>query len=279
MKKIALASVAIVASLGTTIAADLPIKKSVPAAIPTFSWSGIYAGINIGYGFGNNSVEQGSMVENNGVFIAKWSKNQNLAGVIGGGQVGYNLQINQWLVFGGEADIQASDMNSKRWYQTTGIGYPGDRLSINSTNALDWFGTLRGRVGVVLPNYSNVLLYGTGGLAYGYVNNTVGIADIWWYNGQARGYSGSGTYGNTNLGWTAGGGAEWSPSALTAWSVKFEYLYTNLGLANQTIYSSYSFDTGYSFIANHNTQMQFSTIKAGLNWHFNPFVGEPIVAK
>ena len=266
---------------GSAFAADLPSRKEPVAVQPAFTWSGLYAGINVGYGFGNNAVEQGSMVENNGVFLASWNNNQSPTGVVGGGQIGYNYQVNPWLVIGGEADIQAADMNSQRSYLTTGIGYPGDRIFINSSNSIDWFGTARGRLGVAIPGYSNFLVYGTGGFAYGYVNNTVGLADVWSSNGVGSGFSGSSTYGNTKVGWTGGGGVEWSPATFPAWSAKVEYLYTNLGPANQNIYSNYSagYDTGYSFIANHSIQTQFHSIRAGLNWHFNPFYSSPVVAK
>ena len=80
---------------------------------------------------------------------------------------------------------------------------------------LDWFGTARGRVGF-LPA-ERLLLYATGGLAYG-------------------GFSGSsmrpatvdiGTWSRCRAGWTVGAGAE---AALGSnWSVKFEYLYMDLG--------------------------------------------------
>ena len=282
MKKILLSTISLVTVVATSaFSADLPSRKEQVTPPPAFTWTGLYAGINVGYGFGNNAIEQGSMVESNGVFLAAWNQNQSPTGVVGGGQIGYNYQLTQWLVLGAEADIQASDMNSQRSYITTGIGYPGDRIFINSSNSIDWYGTARGRVGIAVPNYSNILVYGTGGFAYGYVNNTVGLADVWSFNGVGSGFSGSSTYGNTKVGWTGGGGIEWSPATFPAWSAKVEYLYTNLGSTNQAVYSNYSagYDVGYSFLANHNTQTQFHSIRAGLNWHFNPFYSTPVVAK
>ena len=282
MKKLILSTISF-AALGASsaLAADLPSIKSAPIAAPAFSWSGLYAGVNVGYGFGNNALERGSMSEfPDGDLIGQWSQNQNPTGVVGGGQIGYNYQVNSWFVIGGEADIQASDMNSSRSYFTTGIAFPTDRIFINSANSIDWFGTARGRIGMTMPSYSNFLISGSGGFAYGYVNNTVGIGDIWG-NQSGSGYSGSGTYGDTKLGWAAGGGVEWSPQTFPSWSAKVEYLYTNLGSANQSVWSNYAVGNaaGYSFVANQSTPTQFQTIRAGLNWHFNPFVGEPIVAK
>ena len=240
----------------SAIAADLPSRKATIALPPSFAWSGLYAGINVGYGFGNNALERGSMSEfPDGDFLGQWSQNQNPTGVIGGGQIGYNYQVNPWLVMGGEADIQASDMNSTRSYFTTGIAFPTDRIFINSANLIDWFGTARGRIGLTMPSYSNILVYGTGGFAYGYVNNTVGVGNIWG-NQPGSGYSGSGTYGDTKLGWAAGGGIEWSPQTFPSWSAKVEYLYTNLGSVNQSVWSNYAVGNaaGYSFVADQSTQ-------------------------
>lgn len=283
MKKVLLTAVSLTALAGSAFAADLPSIKSAPVApVPIHTWSGLYAGLNVGYGFGNNALEQGSMVEYpNGKYLGFWNKNQSPTGVVGGGQIGYNYQVNPWLVVGGEADIQASDMNSSRSYYTTGVAYSIDRIFINTANSIDWFGTARGRIGVTVPSYSNIFVYGTGGFAYGYVNNTVGIADIWSNSSGSSGFSGSSTYGDTKLGWTAGGGLEWSPSSFPAWSAKVEYLYLNLGSLSQNINTTYQTGqaTCCAFVATQTTPTQFQTVRVGLNWHFNPFVGTPIAAK
>jgi len=91
-----------------------------------------------------------------------------------------------------------------------------------------------------VPGYSNFLVYGTGGFAYGYVNNTVGIATTLTTVNPVAGISGTSTSGNTQVGWTAGGGVEWSPQTFPAWSAKVEYLYTDLGSTNQAIYAVYA---------------------------------------
>ncbi len=133
-----------------------------------------------------------------------------------------------WLVLGVEADIQATDAVS---HSRTAIGLvdgAGAHLqTMNSTKNVDWFGTVRGRVGFTLPSMPNLMVYGTGGFAYGQVINNVGFAD----NFLTQGISsvGHGYYDNTKTGWAAGGGVEWSPSSFPAWSLKAEYLYVDLG--------------------------------------------------
>jgi len=200
------------------------------------------------------------------------------SGVVGGGQIGYNYQITPMFVAGIEADIQAADMGSTVKYATANLSGNG-YTAINNAKNVDWFGTARARIGVVVPGYSNFLVYGTGGFAYGYVNNTVGVGTTLTTINPVAGVSGSSTSGNTQVGWTAGGGIEWSPQTFPAWSAKIEYLYTDLGSTNQAIYATYAAPGQGSFGGNHQSPTQFNVVRAGLNWHFNPFVGEPIVAK
>jgi len=121
----AAASVALALVAGSAFAADLPRarKPRLRPAAASFSWNGLYGGINIGYGFGDGSQEYGGLAY---IFLASWSRSpgyfavpgrirpgrtSNLNGVLGGGQVGYNWQFSPWLVFGIETDIQASDVH------------------------------------------------------------------------------------------------------------------------------------------------------------------------
>jgi len=303
----AAAGLALALISGSAFAADLPTRKAPPVAVPSaYNWGGLYGGINVGYGFANGSTSTGSLagtysntVNNPNItgatagsttpISAIWNNSAiSPSGVIGGGQIGYNYQMTPMFVVGIEADIQASDMGSTVAYMTPSLQPAGGFTGINNAKNIDWFGTARARIGFVVPGYSNFLVYGTGGFAYGYVNNTVGlfstipgsVVDI---QGPvafpASGVSGTSTSGNTQVGWTAGGGVEWSPQTFPAWSAKVEYLYTDLGSTNQAIYGTYAAPGQGVFAANHQSPTQFNTVRAGLNWHFNPFVGEPIVAK
>jgi outer membrane immunogenic protein len=182
-KKILAISVMAIATAGTAAAADLPRGSSpypyYPA--PVYNWNGFYAGLNIGYEWGK--------VTNSGF---------NPSGVAGGGQLGYNWQIGQFVV-GGETDIQASAADD------TFAAYKFSN---------PWFGTLRGRAGFAI---NNVLLYATAGLAYGGLKAEFGSADE----------------SKTLVGWTAGLGLEYgfTPN----WSAKVEYLYMDLGSSTYTI--------------------------------------------
>jgi outer membrane immunogenic protein len=65
-------------------------------------------------------------------------------------------------------------------------------------------------------------------------------------------------------GWTAGGGFEWM--FIPKWSAKIEYLYSDLGASPNS-------NVGWSWT--NNAQYRFSTVRAGVNWHFNLFVPRP----
>ena len=269
-------------------AADLPSYKAPPPPLPpVFTWTGLYGGVNIGYAFGDSARETGGLAYLTGLVPAgqaaripvaplgsAWSAGQDLRGVVGGGQIGYNYQFNPWLVLGAEADIQAADIGSHSNAVVGLVDAAGPHIqSINSTKKVDWFGTVRGRVGLTLPSMPNLMVYGTGGFAYGQVVHNVGFAD----NFLAAGVNsvGHGYYDNTKVGWAAGGGVEWSPSMFPAWSLKAEYLYVDLGTTNANsvpLNALPGVTAGVPvFAATQSSPTRFHTVRAGVNWHFDPF--------
>ena len=270
------------------------MRKAPPEFIPppAFSWTGLYGGINIGYGFGTGGLRKpaDSAISGTGGLQtlplgSAWSVPQNLNGVLGGGQVGYNYQISPWLVLGVETDVQAADVHSTVNNAIGVVDGTGSHLqSMNSTKSVDWFGTVRGRVGLTLPTIPNLMVYGTGGFAYGQVVHNASFADNF-TNPAAAGF-GSGAVGHgysdeTRVGWAAGAGVEWSPSQFPAWSLKAEYLYVDLGSTNA---NSVPLNGGVPaaiglaapvFAATQNSPTRFQTVRAGLNWHFDPFAPTP----
>jgi outer membrane immunogenic protein len=304
-----LAGVSLALLAGSALAADLPSRKAPPPAFvpppPAFSWTGLYGGVNIGYGFGaSSSIMGGELIAQRPVYGlgggpldipgGAWNVPVNLSGVIGGGQVGYNYQWNPYLVVGLETDVQAADLRAN---QTAAVGYASGWSNsgilgyMNSNQYVDWFGTVRGRLGLTLPSMPNLMIFGTGGFAYGSVesahrytryDNALGLAS------QA-----SATTTSTNVGWTAGGGVEWTPMSFPSWSIKAEYLYTDLGPVNQNGAGYYSGSTfaandaslasglnGTTVLAtNSQASLRFHTARVGLNWHFNPFAAvSPLLA-
>ena len=139
MKRIVLAA-ALALSAGSALAADLPAPPPpprapaayVPVAAPLYNWSGIYVGINGGYGFGSSSWDFSPVTG----FPAS-TGNFDINGPLVGGTVGVNFQTGQF-VFGVEADGDWSDIKG-----SAGVCNP---FICQTSN--EWLATIRGRVGV-----------------------------------------------------------------------------------------------------------------------------------
>lgn len=207
----------------TAFAADLPSRKQPPVApvayAPVFAWTGAYVGLNAGYGFGK-ITKSGSYFD-------------DPKGFVGGGQAGYNYQLQNGLVLGIETDIQWADLRSK--VNATGLARG---LTSGSKNGVEWFGTLRPRVGFAVDR---ALFYGTAGLAYG---------------SQKLNVPGFGSGSSTNVGWTAGAGVEYAfTNNITG---KVEALYVNLNDHNYVATTRVSTKSG----------SEFGVVRAGLNYKF-----------
>ena len=250
-----------VALVSSAFAADIytPAGPAYAAVALPPSWGGFYAGINGGYG-GNSGLPFREDVFFPTLPLGAVNPfstivgTDTIAGGFGGGQLGYNFQFASW-VFGVEADIQGSGIrgsganaifNDSVAPTITPIspvcqanamnqaGVAGGVCAGRNDLEVDWFGTVRGRLGYA---FGNTLLYGTGGFAAGGVKATSLYTDNNIFNiGGPIGGVGAATNhlqvarvsnSATNTGWTAGAGIEvkLSPS----WSLKGEYQFINLG--------------------------------------------------
>jgi len=239
-----LATTAAIALTSTAVhAADMPMKAFMPPPpAPAPTWTGFYLGLNGGFGGDRNQYPFT-------VGGVAGTSSLNSSGFFGGGQVGYNWQFAPAWVAGVEADIDDADIQGLA--QTT---VPGASASIGTR--LDWFGTVRGRVGYLVT--PNVLFYGTGGWAYGHVTSSASATAAGLGTGASVGSTQSG-------GWTAGAGLEYAlnPSI----SFKTEYLFVNLG--STTLSSGVA--AGVPFSLSEKTTVH--TVKAGLNFKFNSWGG------
>jgi outer membrane immunogenic protein len=239
MKEI-LAGAAFLGSAVSAQAADLPVKApyyKAPAIEAVYDWTGFYTGVNAGVGLGRNRSQQDF-----GNHSTQSLYLQPLGG-IGGAQVGYNWQANSFLgpvVFGLEADFQGADMTDDR---TDLSGF------LQFSQKLDWFGTVRGRVGLV---NGPILTYVTGGYAIGSVKTSLfEIGDPFAFN-------------SNRSGWTWGSGVE---AAIGGnWTAKIEYLYLDLGSR------TYIFDIRPYNFGGTNIWQRLETheniFRVGLNYHF-----------
>jgi outer membrane immunogenic protein len=200
--------------LGTAVgasAADLaprPYTKAPPMVAAIYDWTGFYVGVNAGGGVGRTRTQQ------NIPGVATDTVFQQPTGALGGVQVGYNWQTNAGflgpVLFGVEADIQGADLRDS-FTRTLGLG----GLTAAYDQRIDWFGTVRGRIGLVT---GSTVGYVTGGYAYGGGRSTVTET----LGGATGAFS-----TNVRSGYTLGSGVE---AALGGnWTAKIEYLYVDLG--------------------------------------------------
>jgi|HubBroStandDraft_6_1064221.scaffolds.fasta_scaffold403508_2 outer membrane immunogenic protein len=218
MRRSAIASVLAIGlyiGLGTVAFAAKPHKPLPPPPPPAWSWTGFYVGANVGYGWGSSNVNESFFNATTGAFVGSDSGTVHPNGVIGGGQAGYNWQNGNW-VWGLEADIQASGQQGTVTLVCPVCSASGNPVVTSLTEKLEWFGTVRPRLGwTVTPE---TMIYATGGLAYGELNDSGTISD----SVATGGFDLS----KTSVGWSAGGGVE---GHLTGnWTWKVEYLFLTL---------------------------------------------------
>jgi hypothetical protein len=141
--------------------------------------------VNFGVSFGHVKTDTAPVTVVRGVGPAPFttpgvSDISYPSGFIGGAQIGYNWQYSPLIVVGLEADFQgALERESNTLASSFGgtasggnVPPPGFPVSGSTAGAyqtiIDWFGTVRGRIGYVWGD-GGVMTYVTGGLAYGEV--------------------------------------------------------------------------------------------------------------
>jgi outer membrane immunogenic protein len=214
MKKIILAIV--VAGIGSTaaLAADLGAQtytKAAPDVASTFTWSGFYIGGDAGYAFSGSS----SGVSTNSAGLLPVSYDANLKGGLGGGFVGYNYQMQQFVI-GVEADWQAASLSG-----TSDPGFVANRAGVvfgplvESSKVKD-YGSLRGRLGVA---FDRLFVFGTAGWAWGNFSTTYRNEGVPFFTNDHR----------TTDGWSVGAGLEYA--FVSNFVGRIEYRHTDLGKA------------------------------------------------
>jgi outer membrane immunogenic protein len=272
----AAAAAIVVAGAFAAQAADLPTKKAPVAPIyvpPPFTWTGFYVGVNAGAIFSQSNSNATLWTSGFPVLSNNFNggKLGGGTGFLGGGQAGYNWQTGSF-VLGVETDFDGSTLSKN----TNGISptlsgltgsfapWNGDYVLTNGSAKLSWLGTTRARVGFVATPDNRLMVYGTGGVAYGGGSAHLAIYDannnVAWYGSKS----------NTRVGWTIGGGVEYAITNNV--TIKGEYLYYNLGSTNS--YAAPSILTplanaslGNSF-ATAKVTYQGSIVRAGVNYKF-----------
>jgi outer membrane immunogenic protein len=263
MKRMLIGIAALTSLLATSaFAADLPVRTYTKAPVyvePIYNWTGFYVGGNLGYSWGRSS-DTSTLTTATGTVLLATADKTNLNGVVGGGQIGYNWQMQSWL-WGLEADIQGTGEKGTREFSFSQT-ICGAACFIATTpfalaQKIDWFGTVRGRAGVLVT--PKVLLYGTGGLAYGEVKSSEAIGVV------PALFSTS----TTKVGWTVGAGIEGAIGG--NWTARLEYLYVNLGTAS----GSFTLPLPSTNIISYSSKITDNILRVGINYRFDG----PVVAK
>jgi outer membrane immunogenic protein len=193
------------------------------------TWTGAYVGIVAGRAWGESRFDDGLT-----------SNPFDIDGHTIGGTAGYNLHIQRGLVAGIEADLSYSSISGK--FGPGNLGQPNGNSWDCYTGAcvtdVNWFGTLRGRLGFAADRF---LVYATGGLALGGVDSKIRNDADW-------------VTGGINLGWTAGGGIE--VAFAPGWSAKIEYLHVDLGWTQRN-----------STYAQLKSDAEIDIVRLGVNYH------------
>jgi opacity protein-like surface antigen len=244
---------------------EVPVAVSGPDSVRDRSWSGGYAGIVVGaiwqqsnpyLGCDDFTVTTGFCSSAVSAGIPGNAYTTKRAGVMGGGQIGYNFQFGN-IVAGAEADIAYTDINATSRYDQTFV-FPcctivRPSLAHQELNSLS---TVRGRLGYA---FGNVLLYGTGGLAVGQVDYKFefNLPDI---PGGA-----SDQDSKLAVGYTGGAGVE---IRFGNWSLKTEYLYYDLGqeTLNAPLYLS---GVLQPFSLRPKFETEGHIVRVGTNYHFD----------
>lgn len=150
-----------------------------------YNWTGLYWGLNGGYGWGETANAFGGA-------------NTEYEGGLGAATLGYNLQLPGGLLIGLEGDVGLMDLSAEE------LGRDRHEVGYGL-----WWGTLRGRAGLT---FNRTLLYGTAGLAFAEVD------------GVSFGNEKTSWDDNFKTGWAIGGGIEHAISSNVSLKLEYLHM-------------------------------------------------------
>ena len=256
MKALAFALVLSLSLLGAerARAADLPLPQAAPVPPPIYrpafyDWSGVYVGVNGGYGFGQSAWTD------NGATTGNFNTNAFLIG----GTLGANYQTGPYIV-GFEGDIDWSNLSgSSSSAGCVGLSVVGGVALLPAGTTCqtrsDWLGTARARIGYA---FDRVFVFGTAGAAFGGLRAVLNPP-------------GTSLTLPPQIGWTVGGGVEYAVTE--AISVKADYLLVQLGTSacptNFGCTSSFQVQSAGITVPHGTLSLYENLVRAGVNYRFN----------
>ena len=225
--------------------ADMQMPMKAPLVPPPFTWTGCYAGVQAGGGFGQKDLNDSAGVVS--PITGFTSANLNISGYMLGGQIGCDYQFWSNWVAGIEGAASGGRIGGSTGVATPSI--PGDSATFKETT--DLLTSITARIGY---SWDRWLLYAKGGAA--------------WASDRYSAFDALATYDfeglETRLGWTAGAGIEWA--VWNDWSIKLEYDYCGFGTHGVTFIDNVSGTVGPLSI-----KQNIQVIKLGVNLHvFGP---------
>jgi len=246
------------------VAAIMPTKVPVKALSPVIgptNWTGFYVGGFLGMAYGNTDIR----------FVGtpgEAGNNPRVFGGLGGGEIGYNYQVKNW-VFGFEGDVGAANLRGTRTCgpdtgkNAAGIQVAFDPAFLTCQNKSDWMATAAARIGY---SWGRTLFYVKGGGAW--ADDGVSVGCIFGPNNGTipganclnpalaltNGFNNSGT----RSGWLIGYGTEFDLGK--NWSAKAEYDYIDFG--SRTALAS----DGVTLLRDSGA---ISQVKIGVNYRFS----------
>ena len=256
----------------SAMAADLPSRRPPPpipvvAAVP-YTWTGCHVGVHGGYAYDDYHFATFAASPTGGSFSGR--SKVYASGPLGGGDIGCDYQLPWNIVVGVAADIDAAAIHgsvSASGPLVGGVGVGG----IATDTRVNALGTVRVRVGYAFDHFfftDNVLIYLTGGAAYGSIRD------------RFTGFAGPafGTWTSSRhpfgLGKEPGAVGIGVEKMITPnWSIDFQYRYQYMGAATP---QTALFPGG---VARFGTRSMYHLGRVGLNYYFNWGAPAPVVAR
>ena len=158
MRTIVFALAGALAITQSVSAADIPRPvANAPVVVAAYNWTGFYVGVHAGYGWADGDVGIGITdptgiaqgVAAAGGFPVRYSFDHD--GYVAGGQIGYNHQMGSWLL-GVEADISVTGIDGSQSVVLPACPICAFSNASSASQKMDWFGTVRGRLGFAANN-------------------------------------------------------------------------------------------------------------------------------
>ena len=281
MRKLLLLGMSVFAALmlgSTAQAADMPVKAPPPAAPVMYNWTGFYIGAHIGGAwFGGNNHDRFDGFNNciGEICFEDNGFGRNNGRFIGGGQLGYNYQVGQyvWGIEGQISGVANNNDDEACGFFTVGVVHD---FLFRCRNRSGWIASIAARLGVTFGQTGNWLLYVKGGGAFADANFGLRFRDDCATIVSATICNSGVVFNNndnTRTGWMIGVGLEYG--AWGNWSWKLEYNFMDFGNRNLH-FDNVMIDS--RIIHDLDFNRQINVVKFGLNYRFAP-AAAPVAAR